>query len=136
MEKLRLICDKKPEVELGILSYDGARYSFAYSDARSHYNYHRRFFEVPGIPMMPPGETIYSNTLFDFFKDRIPPRNREDFPKSLERLGLKKYDEWEYLKAGGLRLLTDSYRLVDESYKLNDDSIIELENETVEEQSL
>jgi len=49
-----------------------------------------------------------STELFQWFKERIPPKERTDWQN---RLGLETYDELEVIKKTGLRLVEDTYYL-------------------------
>ena len=51
------------------------------------------------------------DTLFDFFKRRIIPRDSSDIDEVLNELGLSDYDELELLKASKGILNTDRYYL-------------------------
>lgn len=52
-----------------------------------------------------------SEELFDFFKNRIPPKGNPDINRFLKSIGLEEYDEYEILKRTGARLITDRYFL-------------------------
>jgi len=54
-----------------------------------------------------------SEELFDFFKNRIPPKDNQDIDRFLKSIGLEEYDEYEILKRTGARLVTDRYFLED-----------------------
>lgn len=99
----------EPKVEIGTLEYIGTEYVWTYSDAKDKYPFHSDFFKVPGLPM---GKVSRSTKLFWFFKDRIPPRKRPDFPKYLEMFGLTEYNEWDFVVASGLCTAIDTDELV------------------------
>ena len=52
-----------------------------------------------------------SEELFEFFKNRIPPKDNPDIDLFLNSIGLEEYDEYEILKRTGARLVTDRYFL-------------------------
>lgn len=52
-----------------------------------------------------------SNTLFNFFKRRIPSKNNVNINEILKELGMKEYDEMELLKRTKGILDTDRYYL-------------------------
>ena len=52
-----------------------------------------------------------SDTLFEFFKRRIPPKDHVMIDEILEELGLDEYDEMEILKKTNGILNTDRYYL-------------------------
>lgn len=109
LKLLRGYSPDEPKVELGTLEYTGTEYVWTYSDAKDKFPFHHEFFKVPGLPM---GEISRSSKLFWFFKDRIPPRKRPDFPKYLEMFGLTEYNEWDFVVASGLRTAIDTDELV------------------------
>jgi len=56
-------------------------------------------------------DIIKSNTLFSFFKNRIPSIDEENIKEILQSYGLEEYDEYELLKRTHGSLLTDNYYL-------------------------
>ena len=56
-------------------------------------------------------EVIRSETLFPFFKNRIPNIDNPDIKQILESYDLQEYDEYELLKRSHASLLTDNYYL-------------------------
>ena len=110
-----LILTKKYNIKgdtapIGILSFEDGNYKFKYIKDWSS-GMPKGFYIVPGFGDF--DATYESEKLFWFFADRMTPRNRPDFKAHLAKLGMDSYDEWEYLKRSGLRLMTDSYELVE-----------------------
>ena len=56
-------------------------------------------------------QTHESDTLFDFFKRRIPPENHIQIEEILKEFNLEEYNEMELLKLTKGRLNTDRYYL-------------------------
>lgn len=56
-------------------------------------------------------DIIKSETLFPFFKNRIPDINNPDIENTLKSYELDNYDEYELLKRTHGSLLTDNYYL-------------------------
>ena len=95
---------------IGVLSFEGDIYKFQYCKDWSS-GMPIGFYIVPGFDDF---DTIYeSEKLFWFFAELMTPRNRPDFKARLAKLGIDSYDEWEYLKRSGLRLITDRYELLE-----------------------
>ncbi|GHU56836.1 hypothetical protein AGMMS49975_20950 [Clostridia bacterium] len=99
------------KVCLGTLSCSDGVYHFRYSDEYNNSSFPREFYIVPGFKEF--DEEYESKKLFWFFADRMMPKSRPDFKEHLARLGMTEFDEWEYLKRTGSRLMTDGYELVE-----------------------
>lgn len=116
--KLKLMMGYKlnePKVELGTLEYTDGKYIWTPSNERENEKYTflpDEFFIVPGLPT---DSVDISSKLFWFFKDRISKnKNTNYFKEHLKRLGMAKYNEWEFVVKTWIGLVTDSYELVKE----------------------
>ena len=100
---------------------DGNKYLLGILDKKNNYYYFEKNNEGLSLAMNHgcfgignidfTQDVIKSETLFPFFKNRIPNIDNPNIKEILESYGLKEYDEYELLKRSRGSLLTDKYYL-------------------------
>ena len=107
---IRILTVKWRNYEIGyLMKEEGVGYLYKYNirglrKARANgYTYLMGFKNVR--------KAYASKELFPTFKSRIPSKQRRDLDEKLRSLGMKEYDEFDYLVASGGKLHTDAITL-------------------------
>ena len=100
---------KQNEYMLGKLYKENEKYHFEINEEELKKATHKGCFGIGELNLL--YNHHESDTLFAFFKRRIPQKNNEYIEEILKELDMKEYDEMELLaKTGGI-LNTDRYYL-------------------------
>ena len=94
---------------LGILSFEEHQYSFEINEEGLKEAIKHGCFGIGEFDLLK--KTYISNSLFPFFKNRIPFENHIAIDEILEELDMKEYNEMELLKKTKGILNTDRYYL-------------------------
>ncbi len=101
--------NKQNEYMLGKLYKENGKYHFEINEEELKKATHKGCFGIGELNLL--DKHYESDTLFSFFKRRIPSKNNEHIEEILKELDMKEYDEMELLEKTNGILYTDRYYL-------------------------